>query len=585
MRIFNCTRALLVFLLLLSFATSIAATPKPSTTQTPIAQARTYEHQRNFQQAADMYLLTAQKMPSSSGEPWRVKAAEMAWMAGNSRHAESIIQGTDENHLNEAMTARYRLLTARIAQKSGDYAAVVKQLEIPTNNLSSTIKKQISALLTDARSHTPSTGIASSQLASNDVHWNNVNALSTNKLQRRLQQADSSEEKGWLELAQIQKTYVGSERLTAIHRWQRQYPDHPAQQTTAVELSSELASDYSTTIDRIAVLLPRSGQYSAVTNVMVEGILTAQKNLPVAQRPEIKIYDSAPYDIVSLYNQAVAEGAQLVIGPMDKKKVDQLTAASTSVPVLALNYGNKVSLFNPGLFQFALLPEDEAHAAAERIATLALNRVAVLAPDSHWGKRVGEAFKQQAFSLGLDVVAEGKFNPGNQDLSSVIQKTFKVDGKKVGAEMDAIFIAATPRQGRLLKPLLKFHFLGQVPVFSTSHIFSGAVDSGSDYDLDGIQFPEIPWILKKGSLSAQQDKLPKLDEIEEAAQQHPRLYAFGYDALNLGIKLTATSATNLQLQGLSGNLYLDRRNRVHRLMGWARFERGLPVAQSLPGSF
>ena len=585
----NCTRALLIFLLLSSGAV-IAAAPKPSPSDTPITQARVYELERNYQQAADMYLLTAKKMPATSGEPWRVKAAEMAWMAGNSPLAETIVQGTDENQLNEAMTARYRLIAARIAQKAGDYPAVVKQLEIPTKNLSSSIKTQITGLLTNARRHAPDTQIGSSQLASNDIYWNNISTLSTDKLQQRLTKTESGTDKGWLELALLKRTYVGPELVTAVHRWERRYPGHPAQQTIATELSSKLTSSYSTTADQIAILLPRSGQYAGVTNVMIEGIFNAQNRVPIAQRPVIKIYDSAAYDIVSLYQQAVAEGAQLIIGPMDKKSVDQLTASTTTVPILTLNYGNKVSLFNPGLFQFALLPEDEAHSAAEKIASMEFTRVAVLAPDSHWGRRVAEAFKQQAFSLGVDVVAEGKFNPRNQDLSSVIQKTFKVNAKKanqhqVEVEVDAIFIAATPSQGRLLKPLLKFHFLGNVPVFSTSHIFSGAEDSSSDHDLNGIQFPEIPWLLKKGSLNAQNEKLPIFDDIEETAQQHPRLYAFGYDAFNLGTKLASGSATNLQLEGLSGNLYLDQRNRVHRLMGWAKFERGLPVAQSLPGSF
>ena len=581
-------------LVLLLFLASIASAEiiEPSPDTTPIEQARYYEKTHNYQQAADMYLITARKMPTpESGEPWRVKAAEMAWMASNPQQAETIVQGTDESRLNPTMKARLRLMAARIARRNGDYQGVLKQLEFPADKLPRSIRKQIEALANEANRRLIATGQISpktpepAEMTATFEYWNELRTLSPQQLQNRLGRARADTEKGWLELALIDKAYSGARQRNAFQRWQRRYPDHPASAYVAPKIEKRLFASASTGgPHQIAILLPRLGRYGALSQVILEGIEAAQSRLPAGSPLLTRVYDSSQGDITALYQQAAAEGAELALGPMDKQKVDTLTRQAADIPAITLNYGNDVNLFNPGLYQFALLPEDEAHAAASKIAERGYGRVAILAPDSHWGKRVSEAFRQQAGAVGLEVIAEGAFNPRNRDLSSVIQKTFKVADNKAEIEPDAIFIVATPRQGRLLKPLLKYHFLGHVPVFSTSHIFAGAEDPDADGDLDGIEFPEIPWLLKRNTEEAEREKLPGFENLSDIAQQHPRLFAFGYDALNLSLKLLNSPASQLQLQGLSGNLYLDRRNRVHRLLGWARFEHGKPVAESLPGN-
>ncbi len=583
----------LSFLLLLLFASAtIAEMVEPSPDETPIEQARYYEKTHNYQQAADMYLITARKMPTpESGEPWRVKAAEMAWMANNPQQAESIVQSADESRLNPTMKARLRLMAARIAKRNGDYQGVLEQLEFPADKLPSSIRRQIKALITDANRHLVASGQlqpkseAAAEMTATFEYWNELQSLSPQQINRHLARARSNAEKGWLQLALIDKTMSGDRQRTAFQRWLRRYPDHPAMTQIAPKIEKRLFASASSGVHQIAILLPRLGRYGALSQVILEGIEAAQSRLPAASPLVTRVYDASQGDITALYQQAAAEGAELVLGPMDKRKVDRLTQRAADIPVITLNYGNNVSLFNPGLYQFALLPEDEAHAAASKIAERGYSRVAILAPDSHWGKRVSEAFRQQAGVAGLEIIAEGAFNPRNRDLSSVIRKTFKVGDNKAEIEPDAIFIVATPRQGRLLKPLLKYHFLGHVPVFSTSHIFSGAPNPDADGDLNGIEFPEIPWLLKRDSQEAERERLPRFDDLSESAKQHPRLFAFGYDALNLALKLLNSPASHLQLNGLSGNLYLDRRNRVHRLLGWARFEHGKPEAESLPGSF
>ena len=56
-------------------------------------------------------------------------------------------------------------------------------------------------------------------------------------------------------------------------------------------------------------------------------------------------------------------------------------------------------------------------------------------------------------------------------------------------DADFVFLAANANAGRLLKSQLKFHYAGDLPVYSTSFIYS--MDGRSDADLNGVMFADI----------------------------------------------------------------------------------------------
>ncbi|MFX8098647.1 penicillin-binding protein activator, partial [Acinetobacter baumannii] len=81
------------------------------------------------------------------------------------------------------------------------------------------------------------------------------------------------------------------------------------------------------------------------------------------RRPEVQFYNTAAGGALAAYERAVADGSQLVIGPLGRAEVDALfSRGQLPVPVLALNRGN----VRPpaGAASFSLSPEDEGSAAA-----------------------------------------------------------------------------------------------------------------------------------------------------------------------------------------------------------------------------
>lgn len=595
---FQFNVSLFLCLLLLSTLSWGADAQEPSKRTTPIEQARYYEKQRNYQQAADMYLITARKMSPLQGEAWRVKAAEMSWMGGNMVQSETIMQGTDESGLNPAMLARLRIIGARIARYNQNYPEVARLLEIPIAELPTMTRKQIESLRSEASRKMPAKESRQATLNvqpapgnfannSDESRWESLLSLPPEELDKRLATARTPLERGWTELTFIAKSNQGVARNAALSRWRGSYPGHPAtrgfmQQVESGVITATANNSILNSANRIGVLLPLSGKLANLAAVISEGISNATSNTGSGIQPHVAFYDTATLGaggIASLYNQAVAEGAEIVIGPMDKQQVDILTQSQLSVPVVTLNYGNRVDLFNPRLFQFALLPEDEAHAAAEKISADGYKTVGVLTPASSWGKRISEAFIQKANALGLEIVTTGAFNPNTQNSSSVIQNTFGVKDNKAEKEVEAIFLAATPKQGRLIKPLLKFHFMGHIPVYATSHIFTGDNEGTSDSDLNGIRFTEIPWLLDDTNSA-----FPGKEVLGDVSKHYPRMFAFGFDAAKLAMQLSSSGVTPATgLRGLSGNLYPDNRNRIHRLVGWSKYERGFPKPLLLPG--
>jgi outer membrane PBP1 activator LpoA protein len=134
-----------------------------------------------------------------------------------------------------------------------------------------------------------------------------------------------------------------------------------------------------------------------------------------------------------------------------------------------------------------------------------------------------------------------------------------------------VFLAADAKAGRLIKSQLKFHYSGELPVYSTSFIYS--MDGRSDTDLNGVMFAETPWIVNPPAWIAD---FPQLyAEFWPAEKRLTRLHAMGYDAYHLvGGLFPARSGPMDEIIGATGTLYLEEDGRVHRRMAWARFERG-----------
>jgi len=428
--------------------------------------------------------------------------------------------------------------------------------------------------------------------------WAGLLASNPAKLRSAADETMDPELTGWLTLGALAAS-TGRQGIgwaNGVNRWQQANPDHPAMALLkGMELPAPGEVEYPL---RMALLLPLSGSNAnagtAVQNGFFGAYFSAASELDNAQ--QIAVYDTGGNGGASLaYAEAIANGAEFVVGPLLRDSVVAVAnEGMLPIPVLALNYLPDEIPAPPGLYQFALSPEDEAVSAARRAIADGHRRALALVPNNDWGTRLLQSFAEEFEAAGGTLLDAQDYQANNQDFSYEIESLMLLSQSvqryqrlraNIGGPLqfdprrredaELIFLAATAPAARLLKSQLKFHYAGDLPVYSTSRIYS--MDGRSNADLNGVMFADIPWVI------APQPWITDLADLYAkywpAERRMGRLHALGFDAYHLVAALFAARFDDMtEIDGATGVLYLDADGRVHRQLAWARFQDGEPVA-------
>ncbi len=392
---------------------------------------------------------------------------------------------------------------------------------------------------------------------------------------------------GWLELGPVAVALARDpmRAAAALAGWRLAYPQHPANDSVLGAASAQIASatEYP---DAIALLLPLSGRSEAVGVAVRDGFIAAYLEQAAAQRPRLKIYDVAAESVASAYTHAVSEGAGFVVGPLTKEDVAALAPLSGGhTPVLALNFLGESVIAPADFYQFALFPEDEARMIARHAVTDGRLNGVVIVPSGELGNRVAAAFADELSHHGGTVLDSQRYEASQVDFSDLIKQMLQVHmvkGEPATHRTDAafVFVAGTPGVARQILPQLKFHYAGDVPVYSMSDSFEP--DQAANSDLEGMTFPDMPWMIGGDPVTTQiRDSVRGAWPARTARRD--RLYAFGFDAYRLVPALRSKSRGALsEISGVSGRLHLDEHNRIRRELDWAQIRNGAPNALSSP---
>ena len=454
-----------------------------------------------------------------------------------------------------------------------------------------------------------------------DLIWQTLMELPMTKLQDISQRASDDLTLGWYSLAALAKNNQSNiqAQLHDVDKWILLWPEHPASSNLPADLQllKQLAGDQA---QRIAVLLPLSGRLAAASAAIRDGILASfyESTRQTNMSPNIQFYDTNDRDINLVYDQAVTNGAELIIGPLSKNNI-ALLAKRAELPVntLALNnlnYGNneqeKSIAFQPEppievtetdsnettaktspprkLYQFGLSVEEEVDQIAERAWRDGHRRAMIIVPNRAAGQRSADQFVQSWQAIGGEII--GNFRYADQkEYSQLIENAVQVAQSKqryrdlrqtLGKSMefeprrrqdiDCIFLVSRPEEARQLKPILAFHYAGAIPVYATSDIFNGESESKANNDINGIRFTSLPWFFdgesnEKKSISAYTNNTPT----------YQQLYAFGVDAYRLYPRLEQLKKIKqAHFYGATGRLSVNENNIIERQQIWAEFKLG-----------
>jgi branched-chain amino acid transport system substrate-binding protein len=196
---------------------------------------------------------------------------------------------------------------------------------------------------------------------------------------------------------------------------------------------------------RVGLILPLSAQGNAgVAALSMKN--AAEMALAEFKNPNIQLLvkDDAgtPQGAQQGAQQAIAEGAEIIIGPLFAEAVRAVgaTARTRGIPVIA--FSTDVSVAARGIYLLSFLPETDVKRIVDFAISKGKRSFAALLPDSAYGAVVEAAFQQEVARRGGRVLALEKYplDPGKmaEPARRVAQAASRVDSIFIPDGADAV---------------------------------------------------------------------------------------------------------------------------------------------------
>ena len=549
---------------------------------------------------------------SDSSDDFRLQQAASLFQTGNPALALDMLDSIEDSSLTTDQRTRKRIMQAAILMQAGGSLQAQRVLTAAAESfqpetLAVFYLMQAQVFIAQGQTADALTALTKREqfLTGGDAEdnqwllWNILMLADTDQLQM-IQQKDLSESlSGWIELAiVVKKNGPYSDVQQAVNNWRIANFSHPASAAVLDRITGETATLVKP--KRVAFLLPLTSPYGTAASAIRDGFETMNNDQSASSRYQVRYYDYGrdANSAALYYNQAINDGADIVVGPLGRQSIDSLLSSTEiSVPTVLLSPpSDDQSAAQESLYQFSLSQELEAQQTAQRAWLDGHRRGVILYPQTPIGQRMASAFSGRFTELGGEVVSSQSYATEEVDYSPAVRHLLGVDsseqrisemknllGGKITTEarrrqdIDFIFLAASNRNARLIKPVLDFFYAQNLPVYSTSRIFSGKLDPINDADLERIRFPDMPWMI------ATNVELESLRTFLQGAwpnreTSYNRLYGIGMDVFSILPRLQQMrNNPQLYYQGLSGNLSIDENGTINRQMLWARFSKGRPT--------
>ena len=226
---------------------------------------------------------------------------------------------------------------------------------------------------------------------------------------------------------------------------------------------------------KIALLLPMGGmgETAAIAKSMKQG---AEMALFELNDPNVELITKDDGGTTAraraAADEAIKEGAEIVIGPLLSQSVQGVApvARQANVPVLA--FSNNTQVAGQGVYLVSFLAEQEADRIVSYAATRGKRRFAALIPDDAYGALVEAAFRRSVQNNGGTVAvieryplaANGMLTPAKRVVEAI------KGGEQNGAPVDALFLPGGQESLLQIGPVIAYSGLdiAKVKLLGTS---------------------------------------------------------------------------------------------------------------------
>lgn len=220
-------------------------------------------------------------------------------------------------------------------------------------------------------------------------------------------------------------------------------------------LPGAIGQSFGTGPVRVALLLPMTGELASVGQSMANSAQLAidfiASSDTMGDNITLVIKDTAGDSNVAAQkaNEAVSEGASLILGPLRAEGARSAGAVARAAGIPVISFSNNSGAAAPGVYLLNVLPEVEAKRSLSYAQTLGKNSVAAIVPKTTFGQIHEGALRSAASELGMNVSAVYQFGTEAEARAAVSQMTpFLLDGS-----IDTVFMpepSTAPSFGALL---------------------------------------------------------------------------------------------------------------------------------------
>ena len=381
----------------------------------------------------------------------------------------------------------------------------------------------------------------------------------------------------WAKLALHFKTYATANPKT----WELLVDQWYSNNITSMPLNLQLIEDIKEhnvnaikingPINQVTLLLPSKSKYKVVSDAIEKGF----RDAAAFYMPQLQIrktdYTNNTGLIQSSYLNPQKQG-HLIIGPLGKAHAKTFAEKVNNVSIPTILLGKPPVDNIKNVIQFSLTPEDEVNAIIEKMIIDGKSEVIIVHPDTPKGNRLVSEFRNISNLSQLrvaDVVKYDKSNYNTSQIKSRINSQYQIHGVKA-----AVFLVAESESARIIHSDYKSAF-NDLTTYSTSSVYQGKIDVIQDRALNGIIFPEMPWMIKSQSF------VPRTiqHDFNGAYTALDRYYAYGIDLLLITNYLSEHSTLkNNIIEGTTANLQANNKNKINRLFKWYQYIGAQPVA-------
>lgn len=329
----------------------------------------------------------------------------------------------------------------------------------------------------------------------------------------------------------------------------------PAEPPPPTETRPQVTEDNRVLLQQsqIALILPlQSSAFQRYAESIRLGVLAASS---IAQDPAMPVVVYATTDdpsrILEAYDRALANGARAIIGPLTRNGVSALAGSGRiMVPTLALNSPETDIRLPENLYVFGLQIEAEARQIARLAFREGGRKALIVIGETSVGRRIAQAFKEEWLRLKGDVADEFVYTT---DASTLGQLRETVQNTTA----DAIFLSLDAARARFIRP-----YLGtRLPIYATSMVYASNADRLELYDLDGIRFVDMPWLLQPDHPAVMTYLRPA---VTNSSLDQERFYAIGIDAYRIVRALIQGNPESIRIDGVTGEIRLAQNRQFVR---------------------